>query len=1088
MIMKQRIRRVFACLLTLAMLLPTLSAATFSAVAATTSGYIGNMNADLVKQLIAPAEPTVNMENSGGIRFATNINLEKYAALKQFCKQRRIKGVTLGTLIAPLEYVLEAGEFSTMALGFLEYKTPYVDILSNTEDFYDGEKVVADGYDEQFVASLVNIKLENRTRKFAAIGYIQLALSGGDTYTIYSYDNQNMNLVQQYAASIADVAQKALEKESWSEEERAKIADLAAEEEKLDINTQTIKDVRIKRNQVYFTYVNNGVSFYNRITYNGSNGWRLQTNVKSYNHFKDVGAGQSLALYLDEGFHDVTVPLSVTQKDGELMISAQGTDASIRFFYNTFSLDVCAADGSSLYNVNGMSLSDKGEVILTGKMNATDAVYGGGERFDDSNNRGKTMNLYTSDSYDTKNGDGTYVVVPLFSTSRGGGMFINRYEPMTVSFPEKGREGQWSLTIGTRFLDCYFFATGNIADVLRAYTDMTGHATLPEEWAQGYIVCRFQPDFTTLEGETGESNGRTWYYKVEDIPNYKNHQYTVTKNGQTQTLYLSPNAVLSHKDRITLNGVAQYHYIVEDGTQDFNYNGILNESYFLRTSPKNGQAGAGLTYIVNSLIESGMKPTAVVLEGITWYNMGTSGAQWATVKKFVDYLDSQGIKAMAYTALGHLTGSAMGSGFKDEYMLSVDMYEYSDENGIGKKLQTTTRIPKSDKTDNPDTVSDGVQTYLDISHSSAVKWYMNNVWDAMMDLGIDGLKVDFSESLPNEGVYRDIKINGVVYPQVYIKLNWHDPSMFEATEPHHAYASYFVSAVNKIMNEKADLREDDDGFIVLARGGGIGLQRNPYMLAGDQTRRFANLSTQLAAVINSGISGIPFVTYDMGGYAYHATSYHYYGGQPQLLPESSGNILLPDFEAAEEYESEIFIRSMQYTVFGNVIKTHGDVRHVYQMTDEVQELAALYMALHDDLAWYLRELSEEACETGMPMVRHMILEYQDDPKVVDIDDQYMYGDALLIAPILTCNTKISGDNYLLNYASVATRKVYLPAGEWIDLNTGKTIVSTGLTIPVNANLAKIPVYLNTSSEYAEELQAVFEGEAWSAIKELANRQ
>ena len=1088
MIMKQRIRRVFACLLTLAMLLPTLSAATFSAVAATTSGYIGNMNADLVKQLIAPAEPTVNMENSGGIRFATNINLEKYAALKQFCKQRRIKGVTLGTLIAPLEYVLEAGEFSTMALGFLEYKTPYVDILSNTEDFYDGEKVVADGYDEQFVASLVNIKLENRTRKFAAIGYIQLALSGGDTYTIYSYDNQNMNLVQQYAASIADVAQKALEKESWSEEERAKIADLAAEEQKLSIDTETVKDVRIKRNQVYFTYVNNGVSFYNRITYNGANGWRLQTNVKSYNHFKDVGAGQSLALYLDEGFHDVTVPLSVTQKDGELMISAQGTDASIRFFYNTFSLDVCAADGSSLYNVNGMSLSDKGEVILTGKMNATDAVYGGGERFDDSNNRGKTMNLYTSDSYDTKNGDGTYVVVPLFSTSRGGGMFINRYEPMTVSFPEKGKEGQWSLTIGTRFLDCYFFATGNIADVLRAYTDMTGHATLPEEWAQGYIVCRFQPDFTTLEGETGESNGRTWYYKVEDIPNYKNHQYTVTKNGQTQTLYLSPNAVLSHKDRITLNGVAQYHYIVEDGTQDFNYNGILNESYFLRTSPKNGQAGAGMTYIVNSLIESGMKPTAVVLEGITWYNMGTSGAQWATVKKFVDYLDSQGIKAMAYTALGHLTGSAMGSGFKDEYVLSVDMYEYSDENGIGKKLQTTTRIPKSDKTDNPDTVSDGVQTYLDISHSSAVKWYMNNVWDAMMDLGIDGLKVDFSESLPNEGVYRDIKINGVVYPQVYIKLNWHDPSMFEATEPHHAYASYFVSAVNKIMNEKADLRVDDDGFIVLARGGGIGLQRNPYMLAGDQTRRFANLSTQLAAVINSGISGIPFVTYDMGGYAYHATSYHYYGGQPQLLPESSGNILLPDFEAAEEYESEIFIRSMQYTVFGNVIKTHGDVRHVYQMTDEVQELAALYMALHDDLAWYLRELSEEACETGMPMVRHMILEYQDDSKVVDIDDQYMYGDALLIAPILTCNTKISGDNYLLNYASVATRKVYLPAGEWIDLNTGKTIVSTGLTIPVNANLAKIPVYLNTSSEYAEELQAVFEGEAWSAIKELANRQ
>ena len=1086
--MKKQIRRTLVCLLTLAMLLPALGSAILPAIAATTSGYIGNMDSDLVKKLIAPAEPTINMENSGGIRFATNINLEKYAALKKFCQERRIKGVTLGTLIAPLDYVLEAGEFSTMALGFLDYKTPYIDIPANSELFYDGEKVVAEGYDEQFVASLINIKLENRTRKFAAIGYVQLSLSGGEFFTVYSYDNQNMSLVEEYAASVADVATDALAKGGWSADERAMLTDLATEEQKLNIDTETVKDVRVKRNQVYFTFVNEGVSFYNRITYDGANGWRVQTNTNSYNHFQDVGAGQSLALYLDEGFDDVTVPLTVTQKNGVIGIGARGTDTSVELSYNTFSLDICRADKQSLYNVNGMSLSEKGEIVLMGKMNATDAVYGGGERFDASNNRGKTMNLYTSDSYDTRDGKGTYVVVPLFSTSRGGGMFINRYEPMTLTFPEKNKAGEWTLTIGTSNLDCYFYATGNISDVLQAYTDLTGHATLPEEWAQGYLVCRFQPDLTSLEGETGESNGRTWYYNVEDIPNYKKLQYTVTENGYTQTLYLTKDSVLPHKKALTINGIAQYHYIVEDSKQDFNYNGILNERYFLRTSPKGGQAGAGLIYILDKLIDSGMKPTAVVLEGITWYNMARDGAQWATLKKYIDYLDAKGIKAIAYTALGHLTGQAMSTSFKDEYVLTADIYAYDDENGIGKKIQSTTAIPKSDKTDNPDTVSDGKQTYIDITHPKAVKWYMNTIWGEMMEIGIDGLKVDFSESLPNDGVYRNITINGVEYPKVYIKLRWHDPSMFETTEPHHAYAAYFVSAVNKIMNEKADLREGDDGFIVLARGGGIGLQRNPYMLAGDQTRRFANLKTQLAAVINSGISGIPFVTYDMGGYAYHGTSYHYYGGQPQRLPEANGDLSLPNFQFAEEYESEIFIRSMQYTVFGNVIKTHGDVRHIYQMTDEVQELAPLYMALHDELGGYLRELSEVACDTGKPMVRHMILEYQNDPNVADVDDQYMYGDALLVAPILTCNTKLWGGETVLDYASVATRTVYLPAGEWIDLNTGKTIVSTGQTITVEANLAKIPVYLNTASEYADELQAVFAGETWSAIKALANQK
>ena len=1150
--MKNIQKRVLVCLLTLAMLIPMLSTAVGPAQAATTSGYIGNMDASLTKNLIAPAEEaTLNMENGGGIRFATNINLEKYAALKQFCKQRRIKGVSVGTLIAPLDYVQEAGEFSTMALGFLDYKTPYLDIKANSEDFYDGEKVVAEGYDEQFVGSIVNIKLENRDRKFVAIGYVQLTLINEEYFTIYSYDNQNMSLVEKYATTLTEVATKALQKDGWSDEERAKIEDLAdPTPETVAVGNTAVTDFRYTRSQVYFTYTSNGQNFYNRITYNGANGWRLQTNSKSYNHFKDIGAGQSLAMYLDEGFNDVEVPLRVVATEDVptscITIYAEGYEgSSVKLSCNEFSLDF-QNGGDALYNVNGMSLSEKGEIILKGQMNATDAVYGGGERFDSANKRGKTINLYISDSYDTKNGNGSYVAIPLFSTSRGGGMFVNRYEPMSISFPKKDEAGQWSLTIGTEIVDCYFYATGNIADVLRAYTDMTGHASLPEEWAQGYLVCRFQPDFTSLGGLTGEADGVTWYYNTTDIPNYKTYYYSTTvyaplasdtelANGMTITnangsiayytvvedggqfyfkdfngnryntyddlpnaavcyykttasVPLTADAKLPHKKALTKGTTIYYHYIIEDGTQDFNYNGILNESYYLRTSTKGGTAGAGVTYIVQSLIDAGMKPNGVILEGISWYNMVKDAVQWANLKKFVEYLDSQGIKTLVYSYMAYLTGSAMDNKFKSDYQLKVDIYKYDEENGIQEKIKTTTGIPKSDKTDNPDTVSDGVQTYLDITNPAAVKWYMDNIWEEMMALGIDGVKVDFCESFPNEGVYRNMKIDGVTHPQVYMKFQWYDPSMFEDAEPHHAYPSYFVSAFYKAMEEKAAQRDGDTGFVLITRGGGIGAQRNPYLWAGDQTRRFANLKTQLASVVNSGLSGIPFMTYDMAGYAYYGTTYHFYGGQPQTIPEVNGKISLPNLQAAEEYESEIFVRSLQYTVFGNLIQTHGDVRHIYQMTDEAQELAELYNALHEDLAGYLQKMSKIACDTGMPMVRHMILEYQNDAKVADIDDQFMYGDALLVAPILTCNVKAKNGQTLLDYASTVTREVYLPAGEWIDLNTGEKIVSVGQTVTVDANLAKIPVYLNTASEYAEELQTVFAGEAWSAIKVLANAQ
>ena len=1142
--MKRTLKKVLVWILTIAMLVPMMSTAVVSVLAATTGGHIGNMDPTLTENLIFPSEyPTINTENGGGIRFATNINLEKYAELKAFCKKRRITKISVGTLIAPVEYVKEAKEFSTIALDELDYDTPYLNIKANTEIFYDGDKVVAEGYDEQFVASIMNIKLNNRTRDFAAIGYVELGLINNGSFTIYSYDNRDMDMVEKYAANLAEVAETELLKDTWSEEEREMIADFANTNiQTVDVGNTSVTDFRYTRTQAYFTYENEeGQTFYNRITYNGANGWRLQTNTKSYNHFKDVGAGQSLALYMDEGFNDVEVPLNIVFTEdvptSGIMIFAEGTDSSANLSCNTFDLWFDNSNHEGLFNVNGMSLNSKGETVLTGHMNATDAIYGGGESFGDSNRRGQNVSLYISDAYDAS---GTYVAIPLFSTSRGGGMFINKYDPMSIYFPTMGYAGNWTLTIGTEIFDAYFYATGNISDVLQAYTDMTGHASLPEEWAQGYLVCRYAPDFNSLTGTSGNSDGVYWF---EELPNPENYTYTPhlpltaeavqtlannsviqSKDGKT-TYYTYSNGVfrdssnktytyaqlpnkeecyyddpdkvklsdypdaVCHKKSVTSGGT-YYHYIIEDETEDFNYNGVTGESYFLRVGTRGGPGGAGTIYIVESLIEAGMRPTGVILEGLQWYNLATDTAQWVNLKNYIEYLDSKNIKALVYTSLGYVVGNSMGKNYKSEYKLSINLWEYDPVKGekTGNLIaQNVTNIPKSDRTDNPDTTSEGSQVYLDITNPDAIKWYVDTVWEEMMELGIDGIKIDFCESVPNQGYYEKIFINKQE-TSGYLEYNWHDPSMFENTEIHHAYPSYFVSLFYRAMEEKAAQRDGDTGFVLITRGGGIGAQRNPYLWAGDQSRVFRNLSTQLAAVINSGISGIPFMTYDMAGYAYSGTAYHFYGGQQQTISDSQGKFYLKDQRAAEEYESEIFVRGLQFTTFGNMIQTHGYVRHVYQMTDEAQEIAALYSSLHEELADYLQELSKIACDTGMPMIRHMILEYQNDANVANVDDQFMYGDALLVAPILTCKTKWEGTRTVLDYASTITRKVYLPAGEWIDLNTNEVIQSTGMEIEVSANLAKIPLYLNTASEYAEELQAIFAGDTWSAIKALANEQ
>jgi len=103
----------------------------------------------------------------------------------------------------------------------------------------------------------------------------------------------------------------------------------------------------------------------------------------------------------------------------------------------------------------------------------------------------------------------------------------------------------------------------------------------------------------------------------------------------------------------------------------------------------------------------------------------------------------------------------------------------------------------------------------------------------------------------------------------------------------------------------------------------------------------------------------------------------------------------------------------------------------------------------------------------MPPVRHLVLKYPNDEKVYDMIDEFLLGDGLLVAPILTKDT--------------FERDVYLPAGSWTDLLTGQ-VIEGGKTVKAAANLGQIPVYLNNDSKDVCELLPVFEGRNWSVIK------
>ena len=1030
--------------------------------------YLSN---DLITDLIAPVPgASIRLSNSSGIRFGTQINTEKLAVLNRYAKDGHIKRVEIGTLITPMSYVKEAGAFTFDALKQLSYSSKYLDVKATMGKYFTIKGFSLDeGFDETFVGSIINIRHANIARDFSAVGYVRIILNDGSEKYVYSYEYDNdVVLKDNYSRNIAQVAKVFVNDPAFAQYKDV-LQSFIDGTTVMNLSSSIVKNAEYSINTFYFQN-SSGISV--RITYDGNNGWRMQAvkptqSTVYYNNFDNMGAAQALSMYLGEGYNDITANLTVTQENGKIKLTAQGTGSYV--LINTtgsFNIQFMSDKDVLMNNVTSIT-SDGKTVVAKGDLLANEAIYGGGERFDSANKRGKLMKLYSYDAYngggkdDDGNYAGTYTVIPLFTSSRGSGMYINRYEIMTADW---GRESsnQWKIDLQNDLLDMYFYSTGNMSDAIKGYTDLAGHATLPEEWAQGVLICRYSPDFNSLEGET------MVYKSLTDIPNYESLLATAGGKQTAFEAWAANGYTFANGTYVYDGSIRKYLYTDTDG------DGTLE---FIRTTKKGNPSGAGVQAIVQNLIDAGMKPDAMVLEGLGWSNLSTNDAQYQKFKSVIDWLENQGIRTTLYMAVGSLHSSMPG--YKKEYNLHADVVTtvtkesniLVQHNYVNESLMNTTAIPKSAASDNPDAFGSGSSNYLDITNPEAVEWYMDVVWGMLIDLGIDGCKIDFCEIMPNGSAIELTAKNSLtgkyeVVANTKITYHWYDPTVFDDDEVHHAYSSYFISEFMKSMLEQKEAKNIPDGFIALSRGGGIGSQRNPYMWGGDQARNEVNLTTQLRCVLNSGISGIPFMTYDMAGYAYDKAG-GYYGLDGKFN----------DAEGANDTEAKIFLRAIQYTAFGTMIQTHGDVRHMYELELKdyaegyAQEVSVRYAQLHQDLMPYLQKYSQIACDTGMPVVRHMVLHYQNDANVYDMDDQFMFGDALMVAPILNLN--------------VYQRDVYLPQGKWMDLLTGETyeVGADGMTITVNAELDQIPVFLNMNASLTnlKMLDTVFNGENWQAI-------
>ena len=297
------------------------------------------------------------------------------------------------------------------------------------------------------------------------------------------------------------------------------------------------------------------------------------------------------------------------------------------------------------------------------------------------------------------------------------------------------------------------------------------------------------------------------------------------------------------------------------------------------------------------------------------------------------------------------------------------------------------------------------------------------IWDVCKknyyDYGIDGFWLDNTE--PDYGAYD------------YENYRYYAGPALSCSN---LYPQLFSRAFYEPMN--ADKGTD---AVNLLRCGWAGSQKYGNVIwSGDVPSTFESFREQIQAGLNIGLAGIPWWTTDIGGFM-------------------TDDVNDPDFQ-------QLLIRWYQFAVYSAVLRMHGDrgpynipplddrdwgggylhtgqPNELWSYGEENYRIMRKYydvrIALHD----YIRGLYREAHETGAPLIRAMFFECPEDEKCWDLQDQYMFGAKYLVAPILHLNE--------------FERDVYLPAGNWKDVNTGETLAGGG-TVHVQAPIDRIPVF------------------------------
>ena len=254
---------------------------------------------------------------------------------------------------------------------------------------------------------------------------------------------------------------------------------------------------------------------------------------------------------------------------------------------------------------------------------------------------------------------------------------------------------------------------------------------------------------------------------------------------------------------------------------------------------------------------------------------------------------------------------------------------------------------------------------LDFSNPETVNWYQQKI-EGLLKQGVSTIKCDFGEAAPYNGFYHSGK--GGLYEHNLYPLRY-----------------------NKALWEVVERNHPGEG-IIWARSAWAGSQRYALHWGGDAATTNTGMLGDLRGGLSFGLSGFSFWSHDMGGFV-------------TASPE------------------DIYRRWLPFGFLSSHTRAHGaPPTEPWLISESFTDAFRACAEMKYKLMPYVWEQAKECSKLGLPMVRALLVEFPHDQGAWYVEDEYMFGSKMLVAPLLE-----SGNS----------RNVYLPKGKWIDYQTGK---------------------------------------------------